>query len=55
MAWADHGAPCVDEATVDEPLEAVLAASWSVEEETLQLVPVEIAVGVQCSHNREVS
>src|SRR5713226_7635235 len=42
MAWADHGAPCVDEAMVDEPLEAVLAASWSVKEQTLDLVPVEI-------------
>src|SRR5258708_38446758 len=55
MAWADHGAPSVDEAMVDEPLEAVLAASWSVKEQTLGLVPVEIAVGVQCSQNREVS
>ena len=29
---------------VDEPLEAVLAASWSVKEQTLDLAPVEIAV-----------
>lgn len=55
MTWTDHGTPRADESAVSEPLETVLAASRSVEEEALDLMPVEVAVAVKCSKDRHVS
>jgi hypothetical protein len=51
----DDSVPGVDEAVFCKPLEPVLAASWSLEEEGLNLVPVEIAVAVQRLQDRDVS
>jgi hypothetical protein len=55
VARTDDSAPGVDEAMFDEPLEPVLTASWSLEEEGLDLVPVEVAVAVQRLQDRDVS
>ena len=55
MARTDDSAPGVDETMFHEPLEPVLAASWSLEEEGLNLVPVEVAVAVQRLQDRDVS
>ncbi|HVC76962.1 MAG TPA: hypothetical protein VND96_10670 [Candidatus Micrarchaeaceae archaeon] len=55
MARTDDSVPGVDEAMFYKPLEPVLAASWSLEEEGLNLVPVEIAVAVQRLQDRDVS
>ena len=55
VARTDDSVPGVHQAVFYEPLEAVLAASWSLEEESLDLVPVEIAVAVQRLQDRDVS
>ena len=55
MAWTDDNVPGVDEAMFYKPLEPVLTASRSVEEKSLNLVPVEIAVAVQRLKDRDVS
>jgi hypothetical protein len=39
----------------DEPFESVLAAAWAGEEQSLELVTVEVAVLVQCEQDRQVS
>lgn len=55
MARTDDSAPGVNETMFHEPLESVLATSWSSEEESLNLVPVEVAVAVQRLQDRDVS
>ena len=55
MTRTDDNVPGVDEAVFDKPLEPVLTASWSLEEESLNLVPVEIAVAVQRLQDCDVS
>jgi hypothetical protein len=55
VARTDDSTPGVDKAVFYKPLEPVLTASWSLEEEGLDLVPVEIAVAVQRLQDRDVS
>jgi hypothetical protein len=39
----------------DEPLESVLAAAWASEEQSLELVTVQVSVLVQGEQDRQVS